>query len=173
MRAIREWASYYNNNNKTRAGINLQYFQYQVLTRTLVTNKKLKQFKISEDDNCSFWNNATETIEHLFFYCPKIYDLWGKCIKWVQSVNYNKIELDIKLILLGPKKIDPLLFTIITIVKQTIYKKRHKNKAPTLAQIQCILKYHMNIERYIAMCNNRIQHFLGKWSPIHKLLSDT
>ena len=169
----REWAIYYNNNNKTRARINLQYFQYQVLTRTLVTNKKLKQFKISEDDNCSFCNNEAETIEHLFFYCPKINDLWGKYIKWVQSVNYNKIELDIKLILLGPKKIDPLLFTIITIVKQIIYKKRHKNKAPTLAQIQCILKYHMNIERYIAMCNNRIPHFLGKWSPIHKLLSDT
>ena len=60
------------------------------------------------------------------------------------------IKMEEKLILLGPYQKDILLFTIITIIKQIIYKKRVKDKPPTLAQIQHILNSYMTIEGYIA-----------------------
>ena len=63
-----------------------------------------------------------------------------------RKLRYTKIKLDEKLILLSSDKMDALLFTIITSIKQIIYKKRVNGKAPTVTQVRHILKSHMAIE---------------------------
>ena len=72
----RDWAKLYKYINKSKLSANLQYFQYQIVSRTLVTNKKLKQFKIVEDENRSFCETEMETIENTLFSCPNIRALW-------------------------------------------------------------------------------------------------
>ena len=44
-------------------------FQYQILQRSLVTNKFLKVSGINSNDNCTFCNSEVETLEHLFWRC--------------------------------------------------------------------------------------------------------
>ena len=49
-----------------------------------------------------------------------------------RKLQYTKMKLEEKLILLCPDKMDALLFTIMTSIKQIIYKKRVNGKAPTV-----------------------------------------
>ena len=165
----RDWGNYYTNLTKTKVGANLQYFQCHILTRTLVTNSNLKLFKIINEDKCSFFEEDTEYIEHMFCNCLKIFsDLWKQCFEWVQKENYNKIEMEIKFISLGPDKTDALIFTIIIIMKQIIYIKRVKGEAPTLTLIQHILKFHMTIGGYIIYCLLTVS-VLQKYKIIEKV----
>ena len=167
-----EWTAYNRNIQLSKLSVNCQYFQYQIITRSIITKKKLKQFKIIQEDKCSFCAEVTETVEHLFFACKLVQCLWSKVITWLEKENYHKLRLNENLILLGPSKNDPLLYTIITNIQHSIYKNKFKEKIPTLKSLQHLLKNCMTVENYIAMCNSKIHLFLGKWSPIHKCLTD-
>ena len=169
---LREWEIFYRNMWKTKLSVNCQYFQYQITTRTLITKKTLKTFNFIQEDSCSYCHLDTETIEHLLYNCPIVSGLWLEVKEWLEKENYNKLKIEDKLILLGPSSNDPLLYTIILQIKHCIYKNKFKEKVPALPQIQRLLKSCMIIENYIAMCNNKVQYFLGKWSPIYKCLNE-
>ena len=68
----------FENNWRTVKSGNLEYFQYQIICRILLTNKKLKHFKLVEDDIRSFCKQGTETIEYDFYSCPEVQNLWSK-----------------------------------------------------------------------------------------------
>ena len=57
----------YNNSLASKCKVNARckYFQFQVLHRTLITDKKLLQFGIKEYDRCEFCGQV-ETIVHIF-----------------------------------------------------------------------------------------------------------
>ena len=167
-----DWTPVYKTLWKLRLSPNLQYFQYQIINRSLMTNKKLAQFKIVESNLCSFCLDSIETIEHMLYRCPLVKALWVKIQEWCNKNNYNKIKLEEKFILLGIKNQDYLLHTIINLTKQTIYKNKFKNKVPNLNHILYTWRACLDIEGYIAMCNNRGKTFLGKWSPLYKPLKD-
>ena len=42
-------------------------FQYKILNSILYTNKKLFKIGYSEHDKCTFCDNESETLDHLFF----------------------------------------------------------------------------------------------------------
>ena len=54
----------------------LQAFQYQILKRSLVTNKLLCIYKIKDTNKCHFCNSGVETIEHLFYDCNIVRKFW-------------------------------------------------------------------------------------------------
>ena len=53
----------------TTKSVKLRYFQFQILHRTLVTNRKLKLWKIKESELCSFCELEVESIDHLLYDC--------------------------------------------------------------------------------------------------------
>ena len=57
------WKSLYTMADKCKLNIRSKFFQYQVLHRTIITNRKLLQFNMRNDEN---WDNCgeTETITH-------------------------------------------------------------------------------------------------------------
>ena len=55
---------------------NSRSLQYQILQRSLVTNKFLKVSGINSNDNCTFCNSEVETLEHLFWRCQKVQNFW-------------------------------------------------------------------------------------------------
>ena len=55
-------------------------FQYKILNWILYTNTKLFKIGYSEHDKCSFCSNESETLHHLFFYCPYA-NLFWKALK--------------------------------------------------------------------------------------------
>ena len=54
----------------------LHWFQYRIIHRILGTNKFLFKIKIKQSDKCTFCSEVTEDIEHIFWTCHKIADLW-------------------------------------------------------------------------------------------------
>ena len=150
-----DWTPVYTTLSKLRISPNLLYFQYQIINRSLMTNKKLAQFKIVESNLCSFCFDSIETIEHMLYRCPLVKALWVEIQEWCNKNNYNKIKLEEKFILLGIKNQDYLFHTIINLTKQTIYKNKFKNKVPNLNHILYTWRACLDIEGYIAMCNNR------------------
>ena len=87
-----EWTAYYRNIQLSKLSVNCQYSQYQIITRSIITKKKLKQFKIIQEDKCSFCAEVTETVEHLFFACQLVQCLWSKVITWLEKENYHKLR---------------------------------------------------------------------------------
>ena len=117
------------------------YIQYQTIARSLITNRKLFQFKIRENDLYSYCSNSSETIEHLLYRCPMVMSLWSKIQKWCQDNNDNQVNLEENVILLGVDNSNQLSQTLITNTKHTIYKCKFKGKIPAL---KCILNTSKN-----------------------------
>ena len=111
------WTSVYKSLWKLKISPNVIYFQYQTITRSLITNRKLFQFKIRENDLCSYCSDSPETIEHLLYRCPMVMLLWSKIQKWCQDNNYNNVNLEENFILLGADNSNQLLQTLITNTK--------------------------------------------------------
>ena len=66
------WKILYNNNYESCIESSLRTFKYSILLRTLPTNKYLFMCKLIETQACYFCEITTETIQHLFWYCPVV-----------------------------------------------------------------------------------------------------
>ena len=77
--------------------------------------------KIKGDSKCSFCLNHTETLAHLFFYCPYVYRMWLDIQNWLNTFTEIPISLSVKDIILGIcDKNMYVLNAIITTVKAYI-----------------------------------------------------
>ena len=65
---VNDWKFLYQLSHKCKFNARIIYFQYQILHRSLVTNKKLEQFGIRDNNLCDECG-AIETIPHLLFNC--------------------------------------------------------------------------------------------------------
>ena len=54
----------------------LPSLQYQINMQALVLNDYLKSVKIPTDNLCSFCCKEKETVEHFYWHCEKVNDLW-------------------------------------------------------------------------------------------------
>ena len=72
---------------------NLIRFQYRILNQILGTKSYLKKIKISSDDICSFCSVSGENIEHLFYECTKVSQLWDNVQRWVRMKTGVNITL--------------------------------------------------------------------------------
>ena len=78
---------------KLKFSVNFQYFPYQIISRILLRNKKLKHFKLVEEDLCSFCKQGTDTIEYVFYSCPEVQNLWSKFRHWLKNINKDDFKL--------------------------------------------------------------------------------
>ena len=56
--------------------INLRWFQYRIVHRILGTNSFLNRIGILESGLCTFCNEQSETILHLFWTCNRVSAIW-------------------------------------------------------------------------------------------------
>ena len=54
----------------------LKAFWYKILNSILYINKKLFKIGYSERDKCTFCDNESETLDHLFFHCTISNTFW-------------------------------------------------------------------------------------------------
>ena len=66
-----DWAFSFALPFRCRLNARVKYFQYQVLHRTLITNKNLHQFNLLDHNTCDNCNEI-ETIRHLLFECNSV-----------------------------------------------------------------------------------------------------
>ncbi len=101
--------------------------QFQILHCTLVTNRKLKLWKIKESEMCSFCELEVESISHLLFDYLHIKIFWFRLKGWLTMKTNNRIDFNISKIdlILGKSDSDNRLINLAYLVaKQYIYSCR-------------------------------------------------
>ena len=93
----------------------LQWLQYRINYRILGTNKLLYKIKVSQNNKCTFCSDSIETIEHIFWTCPKVFDVWEELDKWI----YSKVQIEL------PFNLDIVLFGILEKTEKKLHKKSH------------------------------------------------
>ena len=166
---VSNWEKLYLMAKHCNANANIRFFNYLILHRTLLTNRKLYQFRLIESEKCDTCQE-TETILHLLVDCPGNKTLWDDMIQWIMvNVNENTI-LDKKSIVLGNHSNSIICNFILLVIKHEIYKSKWSKRKVTKHYIINKLSHYLTIEEYVHTISSEIQKNLGKWSPIyHKI----
>ena len=81
--------------NKTK------HLQYKIIMRFVPTNKLLYNIKTVNSQTCSFCHVETETIEHLFFNCIHVKDIWIYVFHELQKITGLQFVLELNSCILG------------------------------------------------------------------------
>ena len=72
----------------------LHWFQYRILHRILATNDLLTKMNIKQNNLCTFCNEETEKLEHLFWHCNTVNIFWENIEQWIYDKNDYLINID-------------------------------------------------------------------------------
>ena len=160
------WKTAFDNISKMKE-IKLRWFQLRIMNRIIGTNVTLKAMKIRIDDLCTFCNEETETIEHLFTECMFSIQFWNnvKTLLVENNIVQNDFVLDQKCILFGISEYltSKALLYFIQVAKYFIYKSRCEECIPIFETFKVYFKKKFQIIRYIAMKNNALDQFDIEW----------
>ena len=97
-------------------------FHYKCIQNILYLNNRLFKQGKAENNKCSFCNNFTEDIIHLFSQCSKTKSLW---ISLKNRINLQLSELTPESAYLGFHDLDDILFNHIHLIfKIAVYTRR-------------------------------------------------
>jgi len=68
-------------------------FQYTILNKYLPTNSFLYKVGLKPSPLCTFCDEESETLEHLFIYCHVTEKFWLDFISWCNKLNISLDEL--------------------------------------------------------------------------------
>ena len=141
-------------------------FQYRLLQRALVTNVELKKWGIVESDRCTFCELERETLKHLLFECKYVQSLWTQLVEFLQQNYCNQIlNLSISTVIFN-KMVDikgHVVNFVCLIAKQYVYRKRCQKDIPSFVELKRMILSIQNVEKYIAVKNNKLSTHLKKW----------
>ena len=171
-----DWEKIYLLPFKTTLHTKLREFQYKILNRILYTNDMLFKFKKVDSPLCYFCGKELETLEHLFFCCPKVHVFWNEVAVKLNSHGITFKSLDIKDILFGffdARNHDSggsLLNYIVLESKYFIYRTKLNKTSLSLKSFFERIKNTFQIERFIATKNNKLEIHQNKWKPLLPLI---
>lgn len=139
-------------------------FQYKFLNDILATNFWLYKWKIKETDRCTFCNVECETIQHLFWECIHVKELWNSIQHWYKNISGKEITMNMDLVMLGSE--DTLIHSIVMVTKQVIYSNKYAEKLPTINQVKLNLERVMKMEVYNSTSIPRQGRAIEKWAPL-------
>ena len=148
------WPAFYKNNYQSVIETSLRSFQYQILTRTIPTNKFLARCNLANSDICWYCQENTETIEHLFWLCPVVKTFWFQLLDAIGASTEIRSSMKDKLCSWGadgPNK-DTLNF-IFTVVKKYVYNTKCKERSLNIDSCITLCKYLHRLEQ-CATSNN-------------------
>ena len=79
----------------------LRELQWKILHNIYPTNILLTKMGLKHSNICSFCDNSIDFIEHFFYYCSKIKDIWTYVSDYFQSFFDIRITLNVKHVLIG------------------------------------------------------------------------
>ena len=159
-----KWISLYENLNidwkyvysfifKCKKDTYSQWFQLRINHRILGTNSLLFKMKITDNPLCSFCNLSEETLEHLFYKCPKIKNII-QYISQKLKEHHSPINLDEITILLGSKTKNMKLDFMLIEFKTYIYYCKRKRILPTVTGFKNSIKANLDIYKEIYSTEN-------------------
>jgi len=148
----------------------LRSFQYQILKRSLVTNRFLFRCKITDSSLCTFCGKHEETIEHLFYDCQSIFRFWLEFSRRMPNEFNFTTFLTRKNVLLGNSQQPPILNHVCMLGKRYIYVTRCKKQQLSVVNFINVLKNIYWVEKTIAMSNNSSVRFCQKWNSLKSIM---
>jgi hypothetical protein len=162
-----QWLNYFQHIYKTTCSTKYQFFQFRLLHGTLVTKENLFKWGIKDNDLCTFCEEEIEDIKHIFLDCEIIKIFWNKLKSWLKKKLSLVIDFKAEDLLFGSLHEDLLLIDMIFLVaKQYIYSCKHEETYPKMHVFEKKIYNIKNIERDIAIKNNKLQNFLTKWGMV-------
>ena len=136
-------------------------FQFKILNSLLYTNNKLFKIGYSESDRCSFCNNDSESVHHLFFNCPYSNIFWKHFEDYYFTVMNHRKTLGLQEIIIGITTTPcPLLIYLLLTAKIHIWDCRRNRVRPDIEIFKFKIKLKYEIEKYIATKSHDLKH---KW----------
>ena len=151
----------------------LRVFQFKFLHRRMATNDFLCKIGIKQVDSCSFCEETTETLVHLFWNCKYTQAFWKKLLEWMsQNIVNLKDSAFSPFLCLGlvENVSNVLLHHLLLIARHYIYTCKLKNSIPKLQVYLQLLLTSMKIEKKIALDNSTLNSFERKCSPLKDAL---
>ena len=98
--------------------------QYKIIMRFIPTNKLLYKMNRVNSQTCSFCHMEIETVEHLFFNCVNVKDIWIYVFKELQKKTNTHFVPDLRSCILGvyDENVDnvKIINTVMLLVKMYI-----------------------------------------------------
>ncbi len=140
-------------------------FLYTLLHQATVTNVRLLEWKMHTTGNCTFCDVHQETLLHLFWECPTAKHLWNSVMQWYNGKTNLNVHLNSKKVLLCKPVSNALhcLNTIVLVTLQYIYASRCLGNIPNFGQLKAKITDIQNIEKYIAVKNDKMKKHDNKW----------
>ena len=141
-------------------------FQYRLLQRAIVTNINMHRWGMISSPMCTFCGKEEETETHLFFSCQKVQELWVKIVQYTEQqyhlswTNFTPTGVILNQIVQPKTNITNF---VCLITKQFIYRQRCQKGALHFPILKGLIRKIENIEKYIAIKNNRISYHVKKW----------
>ena len=116
---------------------------------------------IKESSKCSFCEEESQTLNHLFIDCQTVKNLFACFEKKYDQEKISSLE---RLIGFDPEiKRSKLIMKKLSILRQIIYKCNHKEEKPRWDHFQDLVDRVYTYEYAIADKNNRILQHLKIW----------
>jgi hypothetical protein len=154
-------------NTKIRA------FQYKLLYNLIPCNAYLKKIKKSETDKCN-WCQETDDTAHYFARCRSLTPFWNSLATWCQNLLEEEINFTVEDVLVGILEKDPkynVINAILILAKWRIYKDKLSCTETFFYKFLCELKYYINIEKTIALKNNKLTHYNNMWLKVEEQIT--
>lgn len=167
------WKQFYKLPFKCSKETNLQWFQLKILHRILPTNYLLTKMKIKDSELCTFCQQETESLTHLFWNCRLTQSFWNEFRAFMNLKNVNMIHnWQDKDIIFGSDNYDLVLNQLILRAKYFIYQKKLDENIPIFDSFKPCIKNLFQVEKYNAVKNGKIAKFEKSWSPYKTLITN-
>ena len=148
----------------------LHSFQYKLLNRYLACRSNLFKWNKAPNPLCQDCL-IEETIEHLLYHCPILQHFWTSLFDWLEVIFGIRINLTVMEIMFGisDENEDDILFVFnfcILYAKYYIYNCKVNNVVCYFPCFKQTLITRLEVERSIAISNNKLQEFVKRWNNI-------
>ena len=145
----------------------LQTFQFKLLHRRIATNNYLYKIGISLTDSCTFCEQTTETLIHLFWECEFVQKFWQDIQYWLiqHQVKPQDFSLNLPTCLgLVDNTEDILLHHALLMGRYHIYSSKIKKTLPNLHIFSQTFLKCQEIEKCFAYKTNTVKKYNSKWN---------
>ena len=173
-----DWPEIYKLPYKSVRETYIHSLQYQIINRYFPCKETLGIWYSNNDKNCNMCKDCTDNIEHYFFECASVKQLWSELMRFIQQVYGIHFELRCLDIIFGiindsnDDVLEVLNFCILQ-GKYFIKKKKMDNCIVYFREFQDYLCKRIAIEEYLFKSQGKHSVFNNKFGHIYnKLVAD-
>ena len=155
----------------------IREFHYKILNCIIFTNVKLNLIGVVESPNCTFFQEAAESVEHLLFSCRISSDFWKHVLSWLRDNDVHVEAINKSNVIFEKFDIveDCILINhILLLAKYYIYcRKCHNNVVPSIRGFIARTRRVFNTELHIAREKNKLLFHFQKWEKLTNALKSS